>query len=287
MEREEIALEKILDRVDYFLDRAVNEAKRGVTKEEVMELFATIDLTSLSVSDTSSKISSLIEAVNDFENHFPNYPSVAALCLYPNFAKQMGKELSAKGVKRAVVSALFPASQGELEVKVLECKRSVENGAEEVDIVFPVGLFLEGEGERVKEELTAMREAVGDATLKVIIESGVLKSRELIYKAAWIAMECGANFVKTSTGKVEVGATPEAAATILLAIKEFYRERGTKVGFKASGGISTVESGALYRAIVKEVVGEEWLKEGLFRIGASRLANNLLTILEEKEISYY
>ena len=246
-----------------------------------------MDLTSLNHTDTVSKIESMVHKVNLFKEKFPHYPQVAAICVYPNFTKTVREILKDKSVKLAVVAGVFPSSQSFLEIKCAECKMASQAGADEIDIVLSLSHFLEGEYEKASEEIREIKKAAGKAHLKVILESGTLKEPEQIYKASMLAMEAGADFIKTSTGKTEPAATPEAAYVMCCAIKDFYNKTGIKVGFKPAGGIVTPKDAILYYAIVDSVLGEDWLNPHLFRLGASRLANNILSELENQTISYY
>ncbi len=229
----------------------------------------------------------LVEKVNNFNTAFPKYPSVAAMCVYPNFTKLLKSNLKAKNVKIAVVAGAFPSSQSFKEVKMAECKMAVENGADEVDIVLALNKFLDKRYEETKSEIRDIKAVIGDKHLKVILETGVLKEEHLIDYAAEIAIESGADFIKTSTGKIEPAATPEAAYIMCQQIKRYYETTGKRIGFKPAGGISTPKEAALYFAIVENVLGEEWLTPQLFRFGASRLANNLLTEVEDRIINYF
>jgi deoxyribose-phosphate aldolase len=246
-----------------------------------------MDLTSLNTTDTVAKIESMARKVNQFRENYPAYPQVAAICVYPNFTKTVRETLTDKSVKLAVVAGVFPSSQSFPEIKCAECKMAAEAGADEIDIVLSLNHFLAGEYDMASREISDMKLASGSAHLKVILESGTLKEPELIYKASMLSMQAGAHFIKTSTGKTEPAATPEAAFVMCTAIKDYYNKTGVKTGFKPAGGIVTPEDAILYYAIVESVLGKEWLNPELFRLGASRLANNLLSKLEDKTISYY
>ncbi|MDD2424715.1 MAG: deoxyribose-phosphate aldolase [Bacteroidales bacterium] len=258
-----------------------------LTKEVFRNILSCIDLTTLSPLDTPSSIIKMAAKVNNFHKEFPTLPNVASICTYPNFSPLLKEYLKAPGVKITAVAGCFPASQSFEEIKAAECGMAVEKGAGEIDIVLPLSKFLDKDYDSVKRELHLLREATKGVTLKVIIESGILESSELIGMASDFAMECGADFVKTSTGKIEPAATPEAAYTICCRIRERYQKDGIKTGFKPAGGISTPEQAAFYYAIVDSVLGKEWLTPSLFRIGASRLANNLLSALTGSQISYF
>jgi deoxyribose-phosphate aldolase len=276
MENIKREISKITDNIDNWLN-----------KEALIKYIGLIDLTSLNSADTSSKILGLVEKVNNFNTAFPKYPSVAAMCVYPNFTKLLKSNLKAKNVKIAVVAGAFPSSQSFKEVKIAECKMAVENGADEVDIVLALNKFLDKRYEETKSEIRDIKAVIGDKHLKVILETGVLKEEHLIDYAAEIAIESGADFIKTSTGKIEPAATPEAAYIMCQQIKRYYEKTGKRIGFKPAGGISTPKEAALYFAIVENVLGEEWLTPQLFRFGASRLANNLLTEVEDRIINYF
>ncbi|PKP00262.1 MAG: deoxyribose-phosphate aldolase [Bacteroidetes bacterium HGW-Bacteroidetes-8] len=256
-------------------------------KEVLSACFGFIDLTSLNTTDTEAKIISMTERVNQFRGAFPNYGQVAAMCVFPNFAKTVRANLTDKDVNLAVVAGVFPSSQSFYKVKALECRMAVEDGANEVDIVLALNYFLSGEYNRASDEISLLKEAVKGAHLKVILETGALKDDELIYNASMLAMKAGADFIKTSTGKLEPAATPQAALVMCKAIKEFHKSTGKKVGFKPAGGIVTPSDAIKYYAIVDTILGSEWLNSNLFRLGASRLANNLLSQMESKEINYF
>jgi len=273
------------------IEKELQKIKENLQKWNRPEILAAcighMDLTSLNSADTKSKIEKMVEKVNNFPVNFPKYPSVAAICVYPNFAEVVKKKLNSQDVNVAVVGGVFPSSQSFLEVKTQECRIAVEKGADEVDIVLSLSHFLEGEYELAAKEISSIKKAIAPAHLKVILETGALSTPEAIEKASVLAMEAGADFIKTSTGKIEPAATPEAAIVMCRAIKEHYRKTGKKVGFKPAGGISTPQDAILYYAIVDTILGEEWLNPELFRLGASRLANNLLTELENRPINYF
>jgi deoxyribose-phosphate aldolase len=243
-------------------------------KEVYKRIYSCIDLTSLNSTDTREDIWNFTEKVNDFDGS-GDIPNVAAICVYPNFVETVKEALTAN-VNIAAVSGGFPSSQTFTEVKIAETALAVASGADEIDIVLNLGLFLEENYEELCEEIDEIKHACRDAGLKVILETGALKSAENIMKASILALYSGAGFLKTSTGKGYEGATLEAAYVMCTAIKEYAEKTGTKAGFKASGGISTTENAVKYYTIVKEVLGEEYLNNEYFRIGASRLANNLL-----------
>lgn len=266
--------------------------KPSASEELLKRIFNCIDLTSLNTTDSSNSIEEFCEKVSNFPAAFPDMPNVAAVCVYPVFASIPTTKLRHLEVERAVVSAGFPSSQTFLDTKIEETKRAVFFGANEIDIVLSVGEFLEGNYEFAGNEITAIKSAMGDAHLKVILETGALNSNENIWKASLLAMEAGADFIKTSTGKMNPAATPEAAWIMTHAIRAFAQKKKKIIGFKPAGGIVTVDDALVYWSIQQEVLGEKWLTNKLFRIGASRLANNILTEIEAlrgtgKTISFF
>ena len=276
------------DEVSALLEKIGLQARRNCRTEVYKRCFGCIDLTSLGATDSRRSIGEFTRKAIELPRHFPEAGSVASICVYPVFVETVG--LAAGDSKMAItsVSGGFPSSQTYLEVKMLETAMAIENGADEIDIVISIGEMLDGEYDLAGNEIETLRAEIGDdAILKVILESGTLSDPELIHKAATIAMEAGADFIKTSTGKNGIAATPEAAVAMCLAIRQFAEKTGRKVGFKAAGGISTAESAALYYSIVEEILGEEWLTPERFRIGASSLANNLLSEIEGREIKYF
>ena len=276
------------DEVSALLEKIGPQARRNCRTEVYKRCFGCIDLTSLGATDSRRSIGEFTRKAIELPRHFPEAGSVASICVYPVFVETVG--LAAGDSKMAItsVSGGFPSSQTYLEVKMLETAMAIENGADEIDIVISIGEMLDGEYDLAGNEIETLRAEIGDdAILKVILESGTLSDPELIHKAATIAMEAGTDFIKTSTGKNGIAATPEAAVAMCLAIRQFAEKTGRKVGFKAAGGISTAESAALYYSIVEEILGEEWLTPERFRIGASSLANNLLSEIEGREIKYF
>ena len=259
------------------LKKAVADVPVVPDKHLLMSLLNFIDLTSLNTTDNKSNIIHLTGRVNAFSGKYSNIPNVAAICVYPNLIPVVREKLQVRNVKIAAVAGSFPSSQTFRCIKIAECKLAVEAGADEIDVVIPVGAFLGNDFAAVADEIREIKRAVGDKQLKVIIESGLLGSSEHIFKASMIAMDAGADFIKTSTGKSEISATPEAAFIMCSAISDFYSETGIKVGFKAAGGIVQTSDAIKYYQIVNFCLGEEWLNNSLFRIGASRLANNILS----------
>lgn len=245
-----------------------------------------IDLTSLNGTDTEAQIVSMVEKVNNFGEHFPHLSNVAAICVYPSLVPVVKSHLT-ENIGIASVAAGFPASQTFIEVKVAETAMAVLEGATEIDVVISIGKFLEGKYEEVLEELSEIKAACRDAHLKVILETGALGSASNVKKASLLAMAAGADFIKTSTGKIPVAATLEATYVMCHAIREWYAKTGVKVSYKPAGGIVTTEDAVKHYSIVKDILGEEWLNNENFRFGASRLANNLLTSIEGREIKYF
>lgn len=266
------------------------QARLGANgNEEVYRrCFRSIDLTSLGATDSHEHIERFVAKAVRFPGHYPDIENVASVCVYPVFVETAGLVIADSGMTITSVAGGFPSSQTYLEVKMLETAMAVENGADEIDVVISIGEFLNGEYDLMGNEIETLRKEIGDEiTLKVILESGILAEPELIHRAAVIAMLAGADFIKTSTGKASVAATPEAAVVMCEAIRLFAAQTGRKVGFKAAGGISTPEDAALYYTIVQEILGEEWLTPERFRIGASSLANNLLSAIEGNPVHYF
>ena len=264
--------------------RITTESKMLKTKDSLKQIFNLIDLTSLNVTDTQTSIHDMTMKVNFFQKSFPNMPNVAAICVYPLLIPVVKQYLTAKDVGIASVAAGFPASQTFTDIKTLECSRVVIEGATEVDTVIPVGDFLEKNYQKVFNEIKAEKDSINGAHLKVILETGCLRSLKEIRIASLIAMEAGADFIKTSTGKTPISATPEAVYVMCQAIKDYSSISNRKVGIKPSGGISTSDEAIVYFAMVKTILGESWLNNTWFRIGASRLANNILTELAQFDI---
>ncbi len=259
----------------------------SLSKEEMKLALSCIDLTTLGADDTQEKGRTFAEKVSLFPRHFIELPNVAAICVYPTLVRTVRENLKDPKVAIAAVSAGFPSSMTFLEVKQLETSMTVSAGANEIDIVISIGTFLEGNFSEVAREISVIKKSCGKAHLKVILETGALKTPENIWKASMLSMQAGANFIKTSTGKMDPAATPEAAFVMCSAIREFHQRTGKKVGFKAAGGIVESADALYYLAIVRNILGPDWLTPKLFRIGASRLANNLLSSITEEKISYF
>ena len=264
--------DEIAARVSHIIEKHVAE---NDTLEVKKFLFNCIDLTTLKCTDSETSVMKFTEKVNEFDDKYPDLKNVAAICVYPNMAEIVNDTLEADRVKIACVSGGFPSSQTFMEVKVAETAMALHSGADEIDIVIPVGKFLSGDYEGMCDEIQELKDVCGEKQLKVILETGALGSASNIKKAAILAMYSGADFIKTSTGKEQPAATPEAAFVMCQAIKEYYEQTGTMIGFKPAGGISTTADAVKYYCVVKEVLGEKWLTNEYFRIGASSLANNL------------
>ena len=275
---------EIMMKVDQLIEKHLSENNTVDVKKEILHC---IDLTTLKCTDTEESVMKFTEKVNEFVDKYPDLDNVAAICVYPNMAEIVSDSLEADNVKIACVSGGFPSSQTFMEVKVAETAMAIHAGAEEIDIVMPIGKFLCDDYEGMCDEIGELKDICGDKTLKVILETGALRTASNIKKAAILAMYSGADFIKTSTGKEAISATPEAALVMCEAIKEYHRETGRKVGFKAAGGIDTVKKALAYYTIVKEVLGEEWLNNGLFRIGTSRLTNLLLSDIIGEEVKFF
>ena len=257
------------------------------TKEVKKFLFNCIDLTTLKCTDSDTSVMKFTEKVNEFVDRYPDLKNVAAICVYPNMAEIVNDTLEADDVKIACVSGGFPSSQTFIEVKVAETAMAIHSGADEIDIVISVGKFLSGDYEGMCDEIEELKEVCGDKHLKVILETGALGSASNIKKASILSMYSGADFIKTSTGKESPAATPEAAYVMCQAIKEYFLETGRKVGFKPAGGINSVRDALVYYTIVKELLGEEWLTNELFRLGTSRMANLLLSDIAGSETKFF
>jgi deoxyribose-phosphate aldolase len=273
--------------VENSVSKILENAVRLNNRETFEIILSSIDLTTLNPTDTEQQAETLAEKVNRFHENYPNLPNVAAICVYPVLIKAARKNLRVEGVKVASVSGGFPSSMTFTEVKKLETSLALNEGADEIDIVLPLGLFLSENYTEVVNEIGALKKICGKVILKVILETGALKTPGNIWKASILAMQAGADFIKTSTGKYESAATPEAAWVMCKAIRAYYEKTGRKVGFKAAGGIVESANALPYVAIVQDVLGDEWLNNRLFRIGASRLANNLLTSIKGNPVTYF
>lgn len=278
-------------------DNAVRDAVRNIIAEKVSAndtidvkkfLFGSIELTTLKTTDSDTSVLAFTERLNDFDNQYPDMPHVATVCVYPCFANTVAESLEVDGVEIACVSGAFPSSQARIEVKIAETSLAVADGATEIDIVMPVGKFLSGDYEGVCDDIAELKAACGETVpMKVILETGALKTATNIKKAALLAMYAGADYIKTSTGKLQPAATPEAAYVMCQAIKEYYDETGIQIGFKPAGGINSVMDAIIYYTIVKEVLGKKWLTNKWFRLGTSRLANMLLSEIKGEQIKFF
>ena len=277
------------------LELIASGLEQVVSNEVLKECFSIMDLTTLSPKDTPSSVRKLVEKVNSFAADYPAYPLPASVCVYPNFASVVRKTRKNPKLHVTTVAGCFPSSQSFLEVKLREIELAVREGADEIDIVLALNSFLEGDYETAGKEILASRECIDQVAaelgrpvvLKVILETGLLVTPERIADASFLAMENGADFIKTSTGKVEVNATPMAAYVMCQCIKKFYEQTGRKVGFKAAGGISSAMDAVCYYSIVSTILGKEWLDKSLFRFGVSRLANQLVSAVEQKTVTYF
>ncbi|MGN0051977.1 MAG: deoxyribose-phosphate aldolase [Prevotella sp.] len=277
-------------------DDEVRNAVRQIIAEKVHEndtpevkkfLMGSVELTTLKTTDSEDSVLAFTEKVNKFDETYPDLPHVATICVYPCFAKTVSESLEVDGVEIACVSGSFPSSQALIEVKVAETALAIKDGATEIDIVMPVGKFLSGDYEGVADEIEELKEVCGEHKMKVILETGCLKTAENIKKASLLAMYAGADYIKTSTGKLEPAATPEAAYVMCQAIKEYYDETGIQIGFKPAGGLNSVMDALIYYTIVKEVLGEKWLTNEWLRLGTSRLANLLLSEVVGEETKFF
>ncbi len=281
--------------IDHGLEMIAANAETMMSAQVLKDCLSMIDLTSLKTEDTPASVTALVEKVNGFSKEFPDYPLPASICVYPNFASVVKSAMTCDDVHVTVVSACFPSSQSFLEVKLKECELAVLGGADEVDIVLALNSFLEGDYDAAGNEIKAVRRTIDEAavsqgrkvTLKVILETGLLLKHELIAAASFLAMESGADFIKTSTGKVSVNATPAAAYVMCECIAKYYEQTGKKVGFKPAGGISTSLDAVCYYSIVSAILGRDWLDKSLLRFGVSRLANTVLSDIEQRTVNYF
>lgn len=250
-------------------------------------LLGSVELTTLKTTDSEESVLALTEKVNNFAETYPELPHVATICVYPCFASIVSQSLEVEGVEIACVSGSFPSSQALIEVKIAETALAIKDGATEIDIVMSVGKFLSGDYETLCDEISELKEVCGEKKMKVILETGLLDNAENIKKASILAMYAGADYIKTSTGKEQPAATPEAAYVMCQAIKEYYDKTGIQIGFKPAGGLNTVHDALVYYTIVKEVLGEKWLTNQWFRLGTSRLANLLLSEVVGEETKFF
>lgn len=277
-------------------DDEIKSAVKKIIMEKVHEndtqevkrfLLGSVELTTLKTTDSEESVMAFTERVNQFDEQYADLPHVATICVYPCFAKTVSETLEVDGVEIACVSGSFPSSQALIEVKVAETALAIKDGATEIDIVMPVGKFLSGDYEGVCDEISELKAVCGEHKMKVILETGCLKTASNIKKASILAMYSGADYIKTSTGKLEPAATPEAAYIMCQAIKEYYKVTGIQIGFKPAGGLNSVTDALIYYTIVKEVLGEQWLTNKWFRMGTSRLANLLLSEVIGEEVKFF
>lgn len=296
-ERPENMYEQALSLYDCNIsDEQIRETVKRIITEKVHEndtpevkrfLMGSVELTTLKTTDSEESVMAFTEKINQFDDAYPDIPHVATICVYPCFAKTVSETLEVDGVEIACVSGSFPSSQTFPEIKIAETALAIKDGATEIDMVLPVGKFLSGNYEDVADEIAEMKAVCGDHKMKVILETGCLKTASNIKKAAILAMYGGADYIKTSTGKLEPAATPEAAYVMCQAIKEYFTKTGIQIGFKPAGGLNSVMDALIYYTIVKEVLGERWLTNQWFRMGTSRLANLLLSEIVGEETKFF
>ena len=282
--------EKISRALDIIAANLENAASEQVYKD----CFSMMDLTTLKTDDTPASVTKLVKKVNAFQESYPEWPLPASICVFSNFAATV-KEARTADVNITVVSACFPSSQSFLEVKLKEVEMAVEQGADEVDIVLALNAFLAGNTEAAADEIRQVRRVIDEVAgrqgrevhLKVILETGLLRTAQNIANASFLAMEAGADFIKTSTGKVDINATPVAAYVMCECIAKYHEMTGKKIGFKPAGGISTAADALCYYSIVSSVLGKEWLNKKMFRFGVSRVANSILSAVEQKTVSFF
>ena len=283
-----------MDAIGRALEIIASNLDKVASEKVYKDCFSMMDLTTLKTNDTPASVEKLVGKVNSFRESYPEWPLPASVCVYPNFASTVS-EARKCDFNITVVSACFPSSQSFLEVKLKECEMAVEQGADEVDIVLALNSFLAGDHEKASEEIRKVRECIDAVAarqgrsvhLKVILETGLLRTPELVAAASFLAMEAGADFIKTSTGKVDVNATPVAAYVMCECIARYMEVTGRKVGFKPAGGISSAADALCYYSIVSSVLGKEWLNKEYFRFGVSRVANSILSAVEQKTVSFF
>ena len=281
--------------IDRSLEIIAQNLENVVSSEVLKECFSLMDVTTLHTEDTVQSVEKLVDKVNSLQRDYPQYPLPASVCVFPNFAATVAARRSDPRVHVTAVSSCVPTAQSFLEVKVRECELAVEGGADEIDIVLALNSFIAGDYETASREIREMKAAIDrkaaeagrKVVLKVILETGLLVTPERIAEASFLAMEAGADFIKTSTGKVSVNATPMAAYIMCECIRAFHAKTGRMVGFKAAGGISNAMDAVCYYSIVSSVLGKEWLNSAYFRFGVSRLANSLMSAIEQKTVSVF
>lgn len=276
--------DKVKRQVDIILKEHLQENNTLAVKKFLLN---SVELTTLKTTDSEDSVLQFVEKVNKFDDEYPELGHVATVCVYPNFAKVCHDSLENGEIEIACVSACFPSAQSFIEVKIAETALALKDGATEIDMVIPVGKFLSGDYEGMTDEISEIKAVCGDKKLKTILETGCLKTARNIKMASILAMYAGADYIKTSTGKLEPAATPEAAFVMCQAIKEYYEKTGIQIGFKPAGGMKTVEDALTYYTIVKEVLGEKWLTNQYLRLGTSSLANKLLSEIEGQDIKFF
>ena len=276
--------EKVARQVETLLKEHLEENN---TVEVKKFLLNSVELTTLKTTDSEESVLKFVEKVNEFDDKYPELGHVATVCVYPNFAKICHDTLENEEVEIACVSGSFPSSQTFIEVKVAETALAIKDGATEIDIVMPVGKFLSEDYESVADDIAELKAVCGEKKMKVILETGCLKTASNIKKASILSMYAGADYIKTSTGKLEPAATPEAAFVMCQAIKEYYEKTGIQIGFKPAGGMKIVKDALTYYTIVKEVLGEKWLTNQWLRLGTSSLANKLLSDITGEEVKFF
>ncbi|MBR4227695.1 MAG: deoxyribose-phosphate aldolase [Bacteroidales bacterium] len=283
------------EKIDRSLEIIAANLENVISADVLKECFSLMDVTTLHTEDTVASVCSLVDKVNSLQQDYPEYPLPASVCVFPNFASVVAGRRADPRVHVTAVSSCFPSAQSFLEVKVRECELAVEGGADEIDIVLALNSFLAGDYDQASREIREMKAAIDrkaaeagrTVVLKVILETGLLVTPEKIAEASFLAMEAGADFIKTSTGKVSVNATPMAAYVMCECIRAFHAKTGRKVGFKAAGGISNAMDAVCYYSIVSSVLGKEWIDNRFFRFGVSRLANSLMSAIEQKTVSVF
>jgi len=281
--------------IDRSLDIIAANVGKVTSPEVLKTCFSIMDMTTLRPNDTPSFVKKFVQKINDFYKKYPGYPYPASVCVYPNFASVVRDTRCTPEIHVTNVATCFPSTQSFLDVKLLETRRAIENGADEIDVVLSLASFLDGDYATAGADIAAERKLIDEVSkevgrpviMKVILETGLLVSPELIAEASFLAMENGADFIKTSTGKVDVNATPTSAFIMCECIRAFYKKTGKKVGFKAAGGVSTADDAVVYYSIVASILGPEWLNKNLFRFGVSRLGNSLVSAIEQKTVKYF
>lgn len=274
----------VMERVDRFCKRSIKKS----SKVEGLKLaLSMIDLTTLEGKDTPGKVKQLCYKALHLHDSLKDIPTVAAVCVYPTYVKIAKKELEGSQIQVASVATAFPSGQSSRNTKIMDTIFAVEQGADEIDMVISRGEFLAGEYDFVYDEIAAVKEACGKAHLKVILETGELDTLDNVRKASEIAMYAGADFIKTSTGKIQPAATMPVTYVMLDAIKDYYLKTGKMIGMKPAGGISTSKIALQYLVMLNEVLGEKWMNKTYFRFGASSLANDILMQLVKAETGYY